>query len=609
MKKAWSISTTVRNPERILPFLTTLAEMEGEGFGEQGQIKFQTLLIKNKLYKPEGLNAELTGYYDSLSPSMSFNQAEKVFQHMLDRSEQLRASPGLRGRTSAAPITKMGLAAARQSDGVVQITDLGRSFIDGAIDIGEVYFRFFLKWQIPTPGSNDFSDDSIYDIKPFIGTLHLIGKVNELARAEGLTVKGLSKTEFGIFAHTLVNSRDIDSYAEEIIKIRKLTDGKALTEARQIFAAQSKQFVSNFLDSNDSQRVEAFYNTLLEYGDNSIRYFRLTRYVYIRGGGFYIDLEPRRSTEIKDLLKFEASSGSFDSAEDYAEFMADAAKPEFPWETKDKLQEILRSIYEEIDKYQETLGVGNTLGRDYSMATVDILKSKIEDARRLRRNLQEQKNHKEAASIESVDDYIEKLNSIFTLENRPIQFEKYASLSLHALNDALAINPNYPVGDDNEPTFTAPANVPDIECYYENANSICEVTMLTTRDQYYNEGQPVMRHLRDFEDINSSKPTYCLFIAPTIHRDTINTYWTAVKYEYEGVRQKIVPLTIGNFVRLLETLSAIKSNQKKFRHSYLFDLYDKIVDLPNTVSDSSEWLEKIPEVIDEWSESTIALSR
>lgn len=34
------------------------------------------------------------------------------------------------------------------------------------------------------------------------------------------------------------------------------------------------------------------------------------------------------------------------------------------------------------------------------------------------------------------------------------------------------------MGDDNEPTFTAPANKPDIECFYQSFNSICEVTML-----------------------------------------------------------------------------------------------------------------------------------
>jgi len=42
-----------------------------------------------------------------------------------------------------------------------------------------------------------------------------------------------------------------------------------------------------------------------------------------------------------------------------------------------------------------------------------------------------------------------------------------------------------------------------------------------------------MRHLRDFEDTNADKKAYCLFVAPKIHRDTLNTFWMAIKYEYE----------------------------------------------------------------------------
>jgi len=66
-------------------------------------------------------------------------------------------------------------------------------------------------------------------------------------------------------------------------------------------------------------------------------------------------------------------------------------------------------------------------------------------------------------------------------------------LGLHSLNDAIAIVANHPVGDDNEPTSTAPANRPDTECFYNSFNAICEVTLLTNRSQWYNEGQPVMR--------------------------------------------------------------------------------------------------------------------
>ena len=163
-------------------------------------------------------------------------------------------------------------------------------------------------------------------------------------------------------------------------------------------------------------------------------------------------------------------------------------------------------------------------------------------------------------------------------------------------------NPNYPVGDDNEPTFTAPANMPDIECFYETYNIICEVTMLTGRDQWYNEGQPVMRHLRDFEDRHNDKPSYCLFIAPKLHRDTVNTFWNAVKYEYEGRTQKIIPLSIGQFVSLLNILLDMKERDIFLRHSDIMSLYDSILALSDSSKSSDEWLRDIPDTVNAWGE-------
>ena len=173
-------------------------------------------------------------------------------------------------------------------------------------------------------------------------------------------------------------------------------------------------------------------------------------------------------------------------------------------------------------------------------------------------------------------------------------------MALHALNDALMINPNYPVGDDNEPLFTAPAGKADIECYYDEYNSICEVTMLIGRDQWYNEGQPVMRHLRNFEDINDDKPSYCIFVAPRMHQDTINTFWFATKYEYEGTKQKIIPFTINQLVEILKILIKIKQANKILKHTDIKDLFDNVVKITENVNSSGEWLNEIPNVITQW---------
>lgn len=173
---------------------------------------------------------------------------------------------------------------------------------------------------------------------------------------------------------------------------------------------------------------------------------------------------------------------------------------------------------------------------------------------------------------------------------------------MYALNDAVRIQPNYPVGDDNEPTFTAPSNKPDIECFYDAFNLICEVTMLRNRDQWYNEGQPVMRHLRDFEDLYPDKPAYCIFIAPSLHRDTMNTFWAAIKMGYEGRPQRIIPLTTNQFAELLVVLSELIMMNSIFSHIQLRRLFDAILEETKDINDSRDWIKKIPAVIAWWSE-------
>jgi hypothetical protein len=322
--------------------------------------------------------------------------------------------------------------------------------------------------------------------------------------------------------------------------------------------------------------------------------------LYIRGGGFYVDLEPRRAVEIENLLKFDnASAKIFQDKDEYLSYISDISEPRLPWESKEELIKIASSLVEDITEYEISFGISSKK-QNLEHFNEDGLKSYINSLRDYRRELQEKENHRKAQETTEINEYIAILETIRKQEDKPILLEKLSSLGLNALNDAIKIKPNYPVGDDNEPTFTAPANTPDIECYYEKFNAICEVTMLEGRNQWYNEGQPVMRHLRDFEDKNKDKPSYCIFIAPTLHRDTINTFWTAIKYEYEGKKQNIIPLRIGDFINLLKILVKLKASGKFLSHDQILFLYDDIIQKSQSCSNANEWLNQVPKAIESW---------
>jgi hypothetical protein len=218
--------------------------------------------------------------------------------------------------------------------------------------------------------------------------------------------------------------------------------------------------------------------------------------------------------EINALLKSDnASAKSFANKEEYRDYICDLQQPILPWENNEELIKIAVSTEEDIANYQKDLtekGIGFESLEFAKTETLDYngLKQYVQVLRDYRKKLQQTEVHFNAQQIEEIEKYIFELKNIFKSKGKkPVELERLCTLALNALNDAISINPNYPVGDDNEPTFTAPANKPDIECYYQNFNAICEVTMLTNRQQWYAEGQPVMRHLRDFENKNS-KETY-----------------------------------------------------------------------------------------------------
>lgn len=585
MRKPWSISTTIRSPTRIVPFLETLKNLEGRVFDNENQLRFQISLIQNKLYTPDNLTDNEKEILDS--DTVSFENAKKVFDDHDYRD------PAMRGRTSFAVLKKMGLSLGSPKV-PIKLTNFGHDVLDPTNDMGNLFFTYYLKWQLPNPIDKAFDEKFGFDIKPFLGTLHLIHEVNCLWEHEGNKPVGISKEEFCIFVPTLINYKNIKNQAIELIKFRKQTK-----KDQEIL---KNKFACDFLGNDDPEKIEKLFSNLKDYGDNIIRYFRLTRYIQIRGNGFYVDLEKRRMIEILELLKFDDASTSDFTEKEYIEYLSDKDKPVLPWNQDVVLLQILEYLKNTVSENVKTLNqLGIKIPEKPSVTNI-ALRTEIDLLRSYLSELQKTKQYHDMSNLINISNCIKMLKNIRKAKNKPsVELEKQISLALMALNDAKEIKPNYPVGDDGEPTFTAPAGVCDIECYYNAFNLACEVTLLTNRSQWYNEGQPVMRHLREFEENNKNKTSYCLFVAPKIHVDTANTFWNAVRYEYRGTKQKIIPLTIDMLIQLLNISEKYRNvNNKVFSHNELMKLYDDIVNTVKIVETSDEWIKHIPDTISKW---------
>lgn len=599
MVSLWSMSTTVRESDRIYGFLSVAKKIEGEVWDTITQKKYQVLLVQYREYLNDPSNGQTFQRLNHEQIEWLSNKDRKMPYEVAESIIDAKAYVGgaeMRGRQSMAPLKKLGLVYMDNSNRIA-ISDLGNKFINNEITFEEFFLDSLLKIQYPNPLDDSYTT---WNTKPFISTLHLIRRVNELCELNGQKAKGISKDEFGIFALSLKNYYDVDKYANLIIDYRNQYE-TILDEL------EKKSFRESYISSLLPNFKEPITNSI-EYTDNMIRYFRQTKMIHIRGkyANTYIDLEPRRKTEIESILAIDNGKPlDFPNAEAWLEYFSVYGTYVLPYENIEKLKKILDEINAEIRQLSFDNGVSYEPivyhGNDKTQ-----FKEHIQKAREVRTFLQNLQLKKEYFDITKIDEVIKSLTLIYQrdrerlLVNKPsLEFEKWMNVALNIFNDAHLIKPNTIVGDDNEPINTAPGGVADIECYYETYNAICEVTTLTSRDQWINEGQPVMRHLREFEVSSDKEQNYCIFVAPKLHQDTVNTFWNSVKYEYEGVRQRIVPITIPQLILLLEGVKKVHSKNKKLDHKIFGELLHKCSDTTG-IKSSREWIPNVQRNIGDW---------
>lgn len=596
LDQLWSMSTTIRNANRIPGFLKTAVEMDGREWNNNSQIEFQIRLIKNREY----LNHDQTQTYNKLSEYQIKILRNKEYKMSMDEAADIFKAkqyndPAMRGRQSMSPLIKLGLVYYKKENNkkFIKISKNGKILNNDPNKIFEIIVDSLLKYQYPNPSENSYND---WNSKPFINVLRLIKEVNNQEINNRNKPKGISFLEFGIFALSLKRYDEVEKIACKLLEFRNKYNKLSYSEREEFTEQYIEDYLSDF--KNPVKNVR-------EYTDNMVRYIRLTKYVFIRGkyDNKYIDLEPRRMLEIDTILEKDNGKAQLYTEEEWNRYMGDSTY-ELPFETIDKLKAIAENVVDEVNTLSENLN-------QQFIATVipnekEELKKYIEINRQIRTRLQNdylrEIYHND---ISKIDEAIEALGYITSrdkskLVKKPsIELEKWTSVALNILDDCKNISPNTIVGDDNEPIFTAPSGVADIECYYKQFNAICEVTMLTNRDQWHNEGQPVQRHLREFELKNNILPSYCLFIAPKIHVDTVNTFYMAVKYEYEGSPLKIIPITIKQLQYIVETVKLLKDKNIKLLHTDIKALYDSCINLKN-VPNSKIWLSHIERTIIAW---------
>jgi hypothetical protein len=526
---------------------------------------------------------------------------DEIVEKILQKYDGKQVDGAGRGRTAASVMNRFGLSVAVDSKGPVIITDLGKQWLAHELDDQTLFTHFFLKWQYPNRIETGYSD---FDIKPFVGVLALITLVNELWIKEGNEPVGLSKEEYKLFAPSLQKFSDVVDYANQIIEYRrakKKRSGKDLTDFVKKFALE--RAVKIFGSRKDTDTA---LSDLRDYTDSSIRYFRVSSLICLRGHDTHVDIAKDKTVEVESILKnIKLSAESFSSFEEYLHHLSDIGAIQLPWQNESDLEKIVFELKNALQlefPNSENEKFIHEIAKYPSDKKVVALEQRLNDLR-----IQNLRTLKHNLSV--LDDCINKLQAITQRNYEPLtarpslDFEWYVSQSLMVMNDAINIHPSFNLGDDGIPTGFR-ANTSDIRCYYKSFSMTVEVTLLNGRDQWVAEGQPVMRHLRDFENEEKNKEVFCLFVAPFLHRDTLNTFWISNKFQYEGRKQKIIPLTLLQFIDLLKFAKG-KIEQNILTNESLKNLFQSLIERVDMFETYEEWLSKLPELTNAWVASKV----
>lgn len=541
------------------------------------------------MYRPSNIPPNYQEYFENPDTDISYEVAAQVFD------AQGYTDPSMRGRQSANPLNKLGFAIAIERLGNVKITPAGQMLLEHPEKASDLLFLSLLKLQYPSPISRDFPAREGFNIIPMLGCLALLAILEE-----EYGIDAVHKDEFCLFVPTLIDASRVQEYAQRIAEFRNST-----TQERKLLRLD---WVRQFYKQENLSESSLQYKNLYEYGDNAMRYFRFTRYLQVISdplrGDWQMRVEPSRKTEVKMLLAaFSPAARPFDSLEDYLDYLGNPEQPVLPWRELSSLKEVAHSLRRALEdiRVAPQFKPPDLLEVDLDKLDAVQLEQVIERMREALRRLslleQQERLRLSVDSLYQHAGMIEKLNKQKGVQ--PEDFEYLLFKILTAIDDEELIQPNYPTDDYGNPISHAPGGKADIECFYKDFAMIVEVTLDTGNFQWVREGQPVMRHLREFEERVGKNPVYCLFIAPKVHRDTYSTFWYSVRYEYQGRPQRILPLTTSQFRSVVDVLRDRIAQQGTADHRLLGQLLETATSVQH-LNGYHEWVQHIQATLKRW---------
>ena len=509
--KPLSFSTTMRNPERIVDFLKYLLPFEGQKLDNNIIDQVVISLIQNKIYKPTIIN-KVAKYRTAFNASEPFSRkmAEEIMQKSPQKHKEAGFDKGWPSRFDTWYKLPMEFGFIfYEMNKTIKFSTTGHMLIESLSDetfdeqkIQKVFLNALMKYQTHNPFRKNANTNA-----PLPLLLNVIKLLKEDPEENGA---GISRGELSF----IICSPNNDAHAiyNQIKSLRKkygftYSDEVIYDICLKILGATEAQHNRFKISHITGEAVDDF-----------IRNMRITGIVSLRGQGRFIDFNSFEKETIDYVIKKYTNYHSFETKEAYFDYMGQidsnilSAKKTDATVANDVRQKTLS--FWAINKSPE-----------YIASELKIISKKDE----------------------SKDDVLKYIS-------KPTRLEFLTSILLKQRFPDMDIKPNYSVDDEGFPIFTAAGGMADIECFDTDNNPLIEVTLTTSRNQSSTEIPAITRHLQEARDKYPNKYVFSIFVAPTIHPDSIYmTEFSKSRYNVD-----IFPCSIDEFILKTSNIKQLK---------------------------------------------------
>lgn len=546
------ITTSPRTPAKMIPEIELLNKyFAGKKWNNEIQISFMEKLREENFFSGEGAK----------DPAFSAR-------------DRINRAPKALGFVKLKP--------------VIELTPAGKALITSKRK-EEIFLRQLLKFQIPSPYHKPSTNAATFCVKPYLELFRLIRHFGSL-----------KFDELMIFGLQLVDYRLFDSVSERIEKFRidkanskdnykKFRNDYLQKELKQIFQFELQVGKTKTRESADNS-VKKFLATKMsnirDYTDACVRYLRATGMINVSHIGKSVSIIPEKIDEVDFFLEHtDRMPKSFETEQEYAEYLGSASTPKLLTDDKEKLVMKLREDFPDV-RFDEKQSV--QILKDLLFEQIENRKAKI-----LETQVAELKNYKAYDDIQNTFAYIKEAAAY----DAPLLFEWNAWRAMTML-DGGSIKANLKFDDFGNPMSTAQGNMADIICDYGDFYVAVEVTMQAGQRQYETESEPVSRHLAKLKK-ETEKEAFCLFIAPTINEACVAHFYTLYKtnIKFYGGYSSIVPLPLDIFQKMVED-SFKASYTPEPKHIKRF--FEKTILLANSTDNEENWFAKVKETALNW---------